>query len=75
MFKSPPPTIHYSFHMAIENNICIEYDTSRFHSFIENQKVGNKSVCEMTYMSDHLQFIVKPLNYLNELNIYIVHTS
>ena len=32
MFKSPPPTIHYSFHMAIKNNIYIEYDTSRFHS-------------------------------------------
>ena len=32
MFKSPPPTIHYSFHMAIKNNIYIEYDTSWFHS-------------------------------------------
>ena len=45
------------------------------HSFIENWEVGNKAVYEMTYMSDHLQFIVKPLNYLNEPNIYIVHTS
>ena len=45
------------------------------HSFIENWEVGNKAVYEMTYMSNHLQFIVKPLNYLNELNIYIVHTS